>query len=56
MNYDSKNHLTTDTACNDIIDSPGINMCITDGENQNMSPAGKTPPVISILIWTPQSL
>ena len=39
--YDSKNHLPTATARNYVIDSSSINLCITDGENQTLSPASK---------------
>ena len=41
IDYESKNHLPTATAQNSVIDSCSINICITDGENQNLSPAAK---------------
>ena len=46
IDYDSRNNIFTATYCNDVIDSPSINMCITDGENQNISPAEKC-----LLFW-----
>ena len=33
IDYKSNNHITTATAHNSVIDSPSINLCITDGEN-----------------------
>ena len=43
IDYNSKNHLTTVTDHNSVIDPPRINLCITDGENQNLSPSTKHP-------------
>ena len=42
IDYDFKNHLPTATARNAVIDLPIINMCITDGENKNLSPLATT--------------
>ena len=41
IDYASNNLLPTATARNSVIDLPSINLCITDGENQNLSPAAK---------------
>ena len=41
IDYDSKNNLPTATAHNYVIDSPSINLCITVGKDQNISPATK---------------
>ena len=41
IDLDSNNHLPTDTARNDVIDLPNINLCITYNENKIVSTAAK---------------
>ena len=41
IDYDSNNYLPTVTYNNAVINSPSINLCITDGTNQNLYPAAK---------------
>ena len=41
IDYNLKNHIPIATDHNAVIDSPSINLCITDGDNQNMSPPEK---------------
>ena len=41
IDYDYKNHFPTYIDCNSVIDWTGINLCITDGENQNLSHSTK---------------
>ena len=41
IDYDSKDNFTTATSCNYVIDSPSINLCITDDTNKYLSPAAK---------------
>ena len=41
IDYDYKNNLPIANDCSASIDSPSIDICITDDENKNLTPAAK---------------